>query len=201
MISRQHFAFHIHQKPNVPYHKITIEAPWRKVRYVLRELRNIPVDVRKAHITRDHTTLYLKNPDRQVMNNETKLFVYHTLMQGIDIAAEQATDEMRNFAMHKIQMPDDVSVMIHNVPNAPYTLLEFTCGDRVGLLNDILDIMASLPIDIETGHISSVGKHAHNVFYLCRHDKPLSEHEIAYVANVFEHDTRNKTYDLQIPNM
>jgi UTP:GlnB (protein PII) uridylyltransferase len=200
MLSRQKYAFQIHHEKQTAYHKILIDLPWRQVRYVLDQLRDIPVDIRKAHITSKHTTLYMKAPANQPLASSAKLQVYSSLLEGIDMESAIASDEDKSYSMRKITLPEDTTIMMYNVTGAPYTLLEFSCGDRIGLLNDLLDILASMPVDIETGIISSVGTQVHNVFYLCRQDKPLSEKDMAYVANVLEHDGRDKTSELQVPS-
>lgn len=197
MLGRQLFSFQVHQNVVSPYHKITIEAPWRRVRYVLDELRDVPVDVRKAHITAHHSTLYVKGAQGERLSEEAKLEVYARLQEGIDLHTVEEQESQRSYAAQKLAMSDDVNVSIYNVSNTNYTLLEFSCGDRVGLLTDILNLLASLPVDIETGHISSVGNVAHNIFYLRRHDRALNDGEIQYVSNIFEHQCKD---DLQTPS-
>jgi hypothetical protein len=171
--------FHIHPNHR-PYHIISVHSPWRKMPSILQKLREDNVDVRRAYITKNTTVLYLKNIDGRFLPINSKQRLTNLLS---DYILEVPLNS-------KIQLPRDTEVLIYNIPNYPYTTLEFTCPDRPGLLSDLLELITLFHIDIQTGFVNTAMNYANNVFYLHRDHKPLSEIEIQYIQNIFEYEVK-----------
>jgi len=165
---RYRFGFRV-EKVNLPYHVVTVTAPWRRIPYILEEVRDLDIDVRKAWITKDRTTLYLKDAKpsaKKALSSPTSAFLplsnpkHESLARAFDEGFMiNEWERAKSVFGHPLTLPHDTSIMIYNIPTMPITVLEFTCQDRVGLLCDMLDCLSWLPVDVQTAHISTVSEY------------------------------------------
>jgi len=150
--------------------------------YVLDKLRDDHYDIRKAHIKHDSAVLYVKDGVGDV---------HHKLH---DIIADGYHDSYQKNGAGttggRIILPHDAEVNLYNLPNARKTTLEFSCVDRIGLLGDILELLAVFPFELQNSYISTVGPFAHNLFFLQACKKSLKEEDLEYIRNVFEYEVK-----------
>lgn len=179
-----------HMYPTVPYHVISLDAPWRKIGYITDRLRNIEVDIRKAYIQKDTTILYLKGNKGRPLIESQKKYIEEVMEDGYYDSYSTVTNS--------IKLPSNTEIHLYNIPVLPYTTLEFSCEDRIGLLSDVMEMMASFPYDLNRGYISTIGPYAHNVFFLENNQKPLRENEILYISNVFEYEIKESMIQTEI---
>lgn len=188
------YVQHRIERTNVPYHVVSVASPWRKLPYVLDAVRDLNMDVRKAYLTPQDSTFYLKEKDGQQLAVHRQQELSKTLDQGVVV---DVRERYKLMFRTPLKLPKDTRVLLYNIPAQLYTVLEFTCADRVGLLCDILDALSSFPIEIEIGHISTVSGFAHNVLQLTRDGKALNDAEIEYIHNVFEYEIKQRVEDDQ----
>ena len=168
--------------PAVPYHVISLDAPWRKMGYITDRLREMQIDIRKAYIQKDSSILYLKgNKGRPLVETQRKY---------IEQVMEEGYFDSYSNTSNAIKLPANTEIHLYNIPGLAYTTLEFSCEDRIGLLSDVMEMMSSFPYDLNRGYISTIGPYAHNVFFLENNQKPLRENEILYISNVFEYEIK-----------
>ena len=169
--------------PAVPYHVISLDAPWRKISYITDRLRDMQIDIRKAYIQKDSSILYLKGHKGRPLLDTQKKYIEEVMEEGY-------FDSYSNTANPAITLPGNTEIHLYNIPGLSYTTLEFSCEDRIGLLSDVMEMMGSFPYDLNRGYISTIGPYAHNVFFLENNQKPLRESEILYISNVFEYEIK-----------
>lgn len=175
------FKTRFHIQPNQrPYHIVSIHSHWRKMPPILQKVREEEIDIRRAYITKNTTVLYLKDVNGYYLPFQKQLRLTNLLSDYI----------METPFNSNIRLSPDTEVLIYNIHAYPYTILEFTCSDRPGLLSDLLELLSILPIDIQMGHIHTVTNYAHNILYLHKNHKPLSEIEIQYIQNIFEYEVK-----------
>lgn len=171
--------FHVHPNQR-PYHIISVHSPWRRMPPILQKIREEDIDIRRAFITKNTTVLYLKDSNGCFLPFQKQFRLTNLLSDYI----------LETPLNSNIQLSRDTEVLIYNIPGYPYTTLEFTCSDRIGLLSDLMELLSILPIDIQMGSINTVMDYAHNVLYLHKNHKPLSEIEIQYIQNIFEYEVK-----------
>lgn len=177
--------------PAVPYHVISLDAPWRKISYITGRLRDMQIDIRKAYIKKDTSILYLKGSKGRPLHNIQKEYVKEVLDEGY-------YDSYSNLTSQEIVLPSNTEIHLYNIPGLSYTTLEFSCEDRIGLLSDMMDMMSSFPYDLNQAYISTIGPYAHNVFFLENNRKPLRDSEMLYISNVFEYEIKENVVSSQL---
>lgn len=179
---------------NVPYQVVVVQAPWRRLPPLLHAFREVPLDIRKAHMDRSTATIYLKPLDRLYMNDDEKedtAQVRRILDAGVEL-------ERPGSGASAVRLPRETEVSIFNVSTVPYTILEFRCPDRVGLMHDLFELMAAMPYEIEAAYVSTdlANRAAHNLLYLTRgrgHEREKLGHtDMEYVRHVFEYDAKER---------
>lgn len=183
------YVQHRIERANIPYHVVTVTSSWRKLPYVLDAVRDLNMDVRKAYLTPSDSTFYLKEKDGEPLSLQRQQELSHTFDNGVVV---DVRERYKILFQTPLKLPKDTRVLLYNIPAQLYTILEFTCADRVGLLCDILDALSSFPIEIEIGHISTVSGFAHNVLQLTRDGRALNDAEIEYIQNVFEYEIKQR---------
>ena len=174
----------------VPYHVISLDVPWRKVGFVTDRFRNMQVDIRKAYIQKDNSILYLKGAKGRPLMEEQKKYINDVMEEGYF--------DSYSSSHNSIKLPANTEIHLFNIPGLAYTTLEFSCEDRIGLLSDVMEMMASFPYDLDRGYISTTGPYAHNVFFIQNNQKPLRENEMTYISNVFEYEIKESMIQTEI---
>ena len=177
------------ERSNFAMHPVTVRAPWRYIPYVLDNLRTETYNIQKAIITSKYSTLYLKEADDSTLTVNRIQNVEDMLNRGIII---DERERAKYVYQNQIVLPRDTAVSIYNVPNSKYTVLEFICEDRLGLLCDMLDLLTSLPIDIHSSYVSSESLMAHNIFHIQKCGTALSPEQVAYITNIFEYEVKRR---------
>lgn len=157
--------------------------------YVLDNLRSETYDIQKAIVTSKYSTLYLKEADDSPLTISRIQNVADIFNKGIII---DERERAKYVYQNQIVLPTDTSVLIYNIPNMNYTVLEFICEDRLGLLCDMLDLLTSLPIDVHSSYVTSISLMAHNIFHIQKEERALTNEEIAYITNIFEYEVKRK---------
>lgn len=187
------------EKTNVPYHVVTFSTPWRQLPNTLDKIRSLQLDVRKALITPQHSTIFLKEPLNRPLSKEKRQILEHLLNYNENLMAYDSIDNEEllintNIDYKGFELPNETQILLYNLPEQPYTVCEFTCKDRVGLLSDILTFLSVLPVEIQLGHISTINDQAHNAFHLVHIEtkKQLTNEDVMYVSNVFEYEGKER---------
>jgi UTP:GlnB (protein PII) uridylyltransferase len=177
------------ERSSFAMHPVTVKAPWRYMPYVLDNLRSETYDIQKAIVTSKYSTLYLKEADDSPLTISRIQNVADIFNKGIII---DERERAKYVYQNQIVLPTDTSVLIYNIPNMNYTVLEFICEDRLGLLCDMLDLLTSLPIDVHSSYVTSISLMAHNIFHIQKEERALTNEEIAYITNIFEYEVKRK---------
>ncbi len=193
-MNQRHYITHRIERANIPYHVVTVSSSWRKLPYVLDAVRDLNMDVRKAYLTPSDSTFYLKETNGQPLTLQRQQELSEAFDHGVIV---DIRERYKMVFQTPFKLPKDTRVLLYNVPAQIYTVLEFTCADRIGLLCDILDALSSFPIEIEIGHISTVSGFAHNVLQLTKDGRALNDAEMEYVHNVFEYEIKQRVGDDQ----
>jgi hypothetical protein len=167
-------------------HMVTVRTSWRRLPHFLEVLREVPVDIRRAYIQPQQSTLFINSGSPFLSSDDLR--VHMKRIESDPFIPPLATPG-------KVELPMDTHILLYNVSNIPYTIMEFYCKDRIGLLSDLLQYMGQLDIDINAAHITTMDEQAHNIFHLLKHGKPLEQFELLYIRNVFEHDLKPRFKD------
>ena len=179
-----HNVFYKIQKTKTPEYVMSVHIPWRKLSYVLDHLSEQNIDIRKAHIRKNTSTLFITRNDEII--HITDMYKY---MKSITLYETPST-EKRN----KIVLPKKANIYLYTMPETSYTVLEFNCSDRIGLLADMMDLLVQFPYEITNGYINTIGNYAHNMFFLQKDGKPLEKKDIEYISNTFEYDIKSQVH-------
>lgn len=186
----QKISYRIEKITN-PYYVMKFRMNWRRLPYILDRLCDLQIDIRKAHLRNNNTILYLKHSDgKEIPYKDVQSLVDEAIFDGYH-------DHYNRHKVNAIVLPVNTDIQLYNVPNLQKTTLEFSCNDRLGLLADMLDLLVQFPYDLHTGHISTVGPYAHNMFFLQKNKKQLTMEDIQYISNVFEYEVKNREVFLQ----
>ena len=165
---------------------LTVQTSWRRLPPVLEILREVPVDIRRALIQPEQSTLFV-NTNCPIATSEDLRTLIHR--------AENDPFVPPVSIQGKVELPLDTKILMYNVPHVPYTTMEFYCKDRIGLLSDLLQYIIQLDMDVYAAHITTMYDQAHNIFHLTKHNQPLEPFELLYIRNVFEHDVKPRFKD------
>ena len=179
-----------------PPHVITVKASWRKLPHVLEVMREIPLDIRRAYIHQDVGTFYVNSGSPYLSPEDIQKSAGALEMQSKQHASGISSVASSLFTPPpRIELPVDSKVLLYNFPDVPYTTMEFSCKDRVGLLSDLLQFMSGMPIEIRDAIITTMGEQAHNILHLQSKGDSLGFHQISYIRNVFEYDIKPRFVD------
>lgn len=176
----------------VPHHIITIRTKWRNLPVILDGFRNIPLDIRRAHITDDSSTFYLKEASSKLTIKDVQ-----TQLAVVMKMRDQFEEVGFGHRSSRMKLPMDTQIMLYNMPTDNYTTMEFVCNDRIGLLCDLLLFLDPLSVEIKESFITTVGGAAHNILHLQKNGKELSENDMLYIRNVFEHEAKERFDNIQ----
>lgn len=165
---------------------LTVRTSWRRLPPLLEILRDVPVDIRRAYIQPEQSTLFVNTNSPVITSDDLRRFMHR--VENDPFVPPVSTPG-------KVELPMDSKILMYNVPQVPYTTMEFYCKDRIGLLSDLLQYMNQLDIDIYAAHITTMYDQAHNIFHLVKNDAPLEPYELLYIRNVFEHDVKPRFKD------
>jgi UTP:GlnB (protein PII) uridylyltransferase len=175
----------------IPYHILSVQTPWRKLSKITHKFRENDIDIRKAYIQPESSVLYLKESKDRILSRHHRNYIT-SLIEDVYQQDDDVVDT------NNILLPETTEIHLYNVPKTNYTTLEFSCQDRLGLLTDMINLIASFPYEMKRAYISSVGSYAHNIFLLNHRDKPLDYKEVQYISNVFEYEVKERSYHVDI---
>ena len=176
-----------------PQHIITAQARWHKLPQLLEVMREIPLNIRRAYIHENSSTFVVTSGSPYLSTAD--IDKHMETLERTCTSHEITYVETSLWNKPRIELPIDSKVLIYNFQNKPYTTMEFSCKDRVGLLSDLLQFMTELPVDIHDAIITTIGNHAHNILHLQNQNQPLESHQISYIRNVFEYDIKPRFLD------
>lgn len=173
------------ERANVPYHVLTFTRQWKDIPPILDRVRALNLDVRKALITPESSTIFLKESGNASLTLDKQKQLEEALYNSQTVSIDDVNIEYQK----SIELPNDTQILLYNIPSLPFTICEFSCNDRIGLLSDSLAFLSSLPVEICLGHVSTVAGKAHNIFHLVStNGAPLDEQDVIYLSNVFEYE-------------
>lgn len=196
------FAYRL-DSSKTPYHILTLRTHWRKLPPFLESIRSIPLDVKRAYISKEQSTLFLKEVNSNMTSHEAQAEIFEIIHKSIDTRftpVNKTNQPIPPNPLGSIYMPDpnpirlpvDTQIIVYNVPGIDYTTMEFGCQDKVGLLSDLIQSLCPFPFDIQSAFISTIGSTAHNILYLEHRNLPLSDDEMTYLRNVFEYEAKQR---------
>lgn len=163
---------------------ISFQSNWRQVPLVLHELKRVNLSVSKAKMHESWTTLYIKSLDPQShasVHNDHIVDIFQGRV-SLDM------DPLYHQGLHP-----NTKVHIYNISTYPYTVMHFSCPDRLGLFCEILEFLAPYNIQLHRAYVNAQEFIASNMFFISNlQGQPLSPLEIEFLQNLFEYDLKRK---------
>lgn len=148
---------------------ISIQSNWRKLPPLLHELKANECSIQKAKYWDNWTSMYMKAP---------KHVTFETVQQMVVPPDEPV------IIPHKL--PFNTSIYLYNISTAPYTILDFGCSDRLGLLCEIFEVLSKYDIDVKGAYVNTIGNVVSNIFYITHCERKLDDRYIEYLRNNLE---------------
>ncbi len=169
---------------------ISFQLEWRKVPYFLHELKRKNVSIFKAKLHHSLTTLYLNSEESNVSAIEHKSYLEDVLKGAV------AIDDV---PMYQSGLHPNTNINVFNTPILPYTVINFSCPDRVGLFCEILEFLSPYSLEVVHGYCNSVNSVATNLFYITDQDgRQLTYDHVEFISNLFEHDLKKRMIDTDL---
>lgn len=156
---------------------ISVYAKWKSLPVFLHELKRMDITIHKAKMHNDWTTMYLRTNDA-----ESKQHALELILTG-----NAEVDEVPLYAQG---LSNTTNIYVYNITTFPYTVVDFGCKDRTGLLCEILEFLAPYDIEVRGAYINTIGDIATNMFYVTRNGEKLDTPYIEYLSNMMEYELK-----------
>ncbi len=167
---------------------ISFQSSWRHIPLVLHEMKRVNLSISKAKFHDSWTTLYINSIDPDTHATIHRPHLVNVLQGRVQLDQEP----LYNQGLH----PSTV-IRMFNLSNYPYTVLDFQCGDRVGLFCEILEFLTPYDIQIHHAYCNAQKYIASNMFFITnKQGNMLTPEEIEFFSNIFEYDLK-KRLDLE----
>lgn len=166
---------------------MSIKTQWRQLPYFLHELKRMNVNIHKAKMHKDWTTMHMKLSASDVNTIYNDRHHMERVLSGIS--------EIDDVPLHSLGLPQTTCVHIYNTMTFPYTLLDFGCTDRTGLFCEILEFLTPYDIELQGAYINTIGNVANNMFYITRNNQKLDNTYIDFLHNSFEYELKKTVID------
>ena len=167
---------------------VSVKSHWRNLPPLLHELKRNECSIHKAKYWNECTSMYIKAP---------KEYTYKSMVDS----AEALNDplgvwyQQTSYLSSSQGLPHNTCIYIYNIQTAPYTVMDFGCCDKTGLLCEILEVLSKYEIDIKGAYINTIGSVVSNIFFITHNEKQLSETYIEYLRNNLEAEVRTNDND------
>lgn len=148
---------------------ISVKGNWKALPPFLHELKANDCSIHKAKYWEDWTSMYIKTP---------KTITFESIEQMTTV-----TDDALSIPQ---KLPFNTTIYIYNISTVPYTVLDFGCYDRVGLLCEILEVLSKYDIDVKGAYVNTIGNVVSNIFYITHKNNKLDADYIEYLKNSLE---------------
>lgn len=187
-ICMQYQTIHAPFRVEKPVHNsqlgLSFQLEWRKVPYFLHELKRKNVSVFKARLHHCWTSLYLNSEESNV-----SAAIYQPYLEEV-LKGSVAIDDT---PMYQSGLHPGTNITVYNTPTLPYTVINFSCPDRVGLFCEMLEFLAPYNIEVAHGYCNSVNSIATNLFFITDpHGDRLTPKNIEFIRNLFEYDLKKR---------
>lgn len=157
---------------------MSVYAKWKTLPVFLHELKRMDITIHKAKMHNDWTTMYLKTKDDARLKQQT----LERVLNG-----KQEIDEA---PLYLNGLCPNTNIYVYNITTFPYTVMDFNCQDRTGLMCEILEFLAPYDIEVRGAYINTIGTIATNMFYITRHGDKLDTTYIEYLSNLMEFELK-----------
>lgn len=161
---------------------ISIHANWRLLPPVLHTLKANNCSIHKAKYWDEWTSMYIKTP------HQFDVTKTHELLSG-SFKFDKTMD------LYSPGLPFNTCIHMYNISTCPYTILDFGCYDRTGLLCEIIEVLSKYDIEIKGAYINTIGNAVSNIFYITHSNAVLNEEYMEYMRNCLESNIRVKDTD------
>lgn len=148
---------------------LSIKGNWKKLPPFLHELKAHECSIHKAKYWDNWTSMYMKTPRTITFD-----------------CIEKMTHTTDDTAAIPQKLPFNTTIYIYNISTAPYTILDFGCHDRLGLMCEILEVLSRYDIDVKGAYVNTIGNIVSNIFYITHNDTKLDDMYIEYLKNSLE---------------
>lgn len=156
---------------------ISVYAKWKTLPVFLHELKRMDITIHKAKMHNDWTTMYLRTTDAEEKQRNLELM----LTGNIEV------DEAPLYAQG---LSSSTNIYVYNITTFPYTVVDFGCQDRTGLMCEILEFLSPYDIEVRGAYINTIGNIATNMFYITRNGEKLDAPYIEYLSNMMEYELK-----------
>ncbi len=166
---------------------LSVYSNWRTIPVFLHELKRMDITIHKAKMHDQWTTMYLKadKPMERTKQLEKVLSGYA---------------EIDNIPLYAQGLSTTTNIHVYNISTFPYTVIDFGCQDRTGLLCEILEFLSPFDIEVRGAYINTIGTIATNMFYVTRNGQRLDDAHIEYLSNMMLYELQNNTTSQQDTN-
>lgn len=161
---------------------MSVYAKWKTLPVFLHELKRMDITIHKAKMHNDWTTMYLKTSGDVLLKTNALERV---------LTGNQEVDEV---PLYLNKLCPNTQIFVYNITTFPYTVMDFNCQDRTGLMCEILEFLAPFDIEVRGAYVNTIGSIATNMFYITRHGEKLKDEYIEYISNLMEYELK-KTND------
>lgn len=175
-----HFPYRIEKPIYGTSIGLSVYSKWRTVPLFLHELKRMDITIHKAKMHNEWTTMYLKTDNAEIRRRDLELILSGNV-------------EINDMPLYQQGLNASTNIHIYNISTFPYTVIDFGCHDRTGLLCEILEFLAPFDIDVRGAYINTIGTIATNMFYVTRHGERLDNAYIEYLSNMMEYELKKHT--------
>lgn len=158
---------------------VSVRANWKRLPPVLHKCKQLDLTITKAKYWSNWTTLYMKKLGPAKHLNAT------AIMDAVE------TEDAVVAPTVLCRLPYHTSVSIYNISTLPYTVLDFSCFDRVGLFCEIIEVLGRYDVDVRGAYINTIGGVVSNIFFITHSGKALDDAHIEYLRNNLEYEIRD----------
>jgi len=163
---------------------LSLQSNWRALPSFLHEVKRLDMSVHKAKYWSDWTTMYLKH---------SRLSSAEAISAIEGVLEKPISDDIT--PLYTSGLPLNTSICMYNISTTPFTILDFGCIDRPGLMCEVLELLSRYDIDVKYAYINTIGTVVSNIFYISYRGKKLTDDYISYIRNNMEFDIRNGGWD------
>lgn len=172
-----HFPYRIEKPIHGTSIGLSVYSQWRHIPIFLHELKRMDITIHKAKMHDQWTTMYLR----------TDKPVEHRRDIELVLSGHSEVDEVPLYAQG---LNTTTNIHVYNISTFPYTVVDFGCQDRTGLLCEILEFLAPFNIEVRGAYINTIGNVATNMFYITRKGERLDDAHIEYLSNMMEYELK-----------
>lgn len=156
---------------------MSVYSKWRRLPIFLHELKRMDITIHKAKMHNDWTTMYLRTEEPEEKRRNLELVL-------------SGNTEIDEVPLYIQGLNPNTNIYVYNITTFPYTVMDFGCQDRTGLMCEILEFLSPFDIEVRGAYINTIGGIATNMFYITRHGEKLDNAYIEYLSNMLEYELK-----------